>query len=55
MRHTVIYSKPGQVEGARLFDIAADAPRDAVERAARVVAGKDATIKEIVPHAQVPR
>lgn len=48
MRYTVTYTKPGQVEGARLFDVADGAQHEAIRKAASETAGEFATIKSIV-------
>lgn len=56
MRYIVKYSKPNQVEGARIFDIPKEASQEAIRAAAEQVAGANATIKSIekndgtVPH-----
>lgn len=54
MRFIVKYTKPGQIEGARLFDVQVEKGwnndpqnREAVFAAARDTAGAGATIKEV--------
>ena len=47
MRYIVKYRKPGQIEGARLFDVAKDASDEAVQQAAKNTAGLGAEIVEV--------
>jgi hypothetical protein len=50
MRYIVKYRKPGQVEGNRLFDIPKDSEREAIVRAAEMVAGSGAEIVSVTPN-----
>jgi hypothetical protein len=47
MRYIVKYRKPGQVEGARLFDIHGKPSQETIQKAAESVAGANAEIVSV--------